>query len=196
MKRRCYFIWLMGIVILFIIGLCVKMYEDKGKSASQVQVVAIREVEKEFVQYKEIWEGTTFPTLSVRDKEEQTIVFTSELKKPKLYVMWASWCSDCQRELPVIEKIYRTYKDDIDFVLIDLVGFRDETVEKALNYYNDNKFTFPIYFDVDQTVVNSLELKAIPTLYFVNSNNQIEKIFIETVDEDSLNREISKLANS
>ncbi|HEM6371073.1 TlpA family protein disulfide reductase [Streptococcus suis] len=195
MKRRYYFIWLMGIVTLFIIGLCVKMYEDKGNTTSQVQEVAIREVEKEFVKYKEIWEGTPFPMFSVRDKEEQTIVFTPESMKPKLYVMWASWCSDCQRELPVIEKIYRIYKDDIDFVLIDLVGFRDETVEKALNYYNDNKFTFPIYFDVDQTVVNSLELKAIPTLYFVNSNNQIEKIFIETVDEDSLNREISKLAN-
>lgn len=186
------------ILIIFLLTILPLIYFSKilivqSDFNSQIQNVARKEVETELNQYKTNWLKKSFPTLSVVEVTGENTQLISKGNKPKIYVLWASWCPDCQRELPLIEKLYQNYKNQIDIVTINLVGFREETMEQAKKYYDEEEFTFPMYFDLNQSVFKLLEVKAIPTLYLVNEEGVVENIFIESVSQNILNQQVLEL---
>ncbi|MDZ7716594.1 MAG: TlpA disulfide reductase family protein [Balneolaceae bacterium] len=56
---------------------------------------------------------------------------------------WATWCPPCIAEMPSIQELYETYKQnpDVAFVMINL----DENVEKAKSFLENKKYTFGSY---------------------------------------------------
>lgn len=62
---------------------------------------------------------------------------TEFYNKPMLVVEWASWCPDCQKQLPEIQKVYEKYKDKIHFVMLDMLDSKRETKERADQYISE-----------------------------------------------------------
>ena len=54
------------------------------------------------------------PNITVYNKENKEISIESITSgKPVFIMYWASWCPDCQKQLPIIKKLYDEYKDRI-----------------------------------------------------------------------------------
>ena len=51
------------------------------------------------------------PNITVYNKENKEISIESITSgKPVFIMYWASWCPDCQKQLPIIKKLYDEYK--------------------------------------------------------------------------------------
>jgi len=86
---------------------------------------------------------------------------------------WASWCPPCKAEMPIFNEVYADSKNDIVFLMIDLVDGQRETQAKGQQYVDDQGFSFPIYFDNDQEAGSAYKISAIPTTLFIDSDGNI-----------------------
>ena len=113
--------------------------------------------------------------------------------KPMLVVEWASWCPDCQKQLPEIQKVYEKYKGNIHFVMLDMLDSKRETKERADQYISEKDYTFPYYYDTDERAADILHVQSIPTIYLVDKNQKVKKVITDFHDEAALEKQLEEI---
>lgn len=78
-------------------------------------------------------------------------------KKPVILDFWASWCPNCQRNMPNEQKLYQKYHDQVEVLGINV----KEDPAVVRKFVADNKITFPILMDKGDIV----------SLYGINYTN-------------------------
>lgn len=89
--------------------------------------------------------------------------------KPKILEFYASWCEPCKQLKPIIEKAKADYADKVEFVSYNI---DDPKAEK---------------------VVEDYEVSPIPTLIFLDSNNQVMTYSIGYSGENGLKAGMKKI---
>ena len=115
---------------------------------------------------------------------------TEFYNKPMLVVEWASWCPDCQKQLPEIQKVYEKYKGNIHFVMLDMLDSKRETKERADQYISEKNYTFPYYYDTDERAADILHVQSIPTIY---KNQKVKKVMTDFHDEAALEKQLEEI---
>ncbi len=113
--------------------------------------------------------------------------------RPIVLNFWASWCVPCQYEFQNFQKSYEEYGEDVEFIMIDLVGVKNETEDMGKKFISENNYTFPTYYDLNSEVFFSLVIKEIPTTMFINSDGTIINRKIGLMNEDEINENIDIL---
>jgi len=129
--------------------------------------------EDEFVGLKK---GSEVAKFSVASTDGQIV--TEETLKGEIYLLsfFNTGCSDCQQELPVLQKAYEKYRYDIRFVNIS----RDEDEASVSSYWQKNSFTMPYYAPGNRDIYNSFASSGIPRIYLVDGNGVIVAAFDDT----------------
>ena len=110
--------------------------------------------------------------------------------QPVLINFWATWCSWCVEEMPVIQKAYDKYRDQ---GLVVLALDVEETRDKAANFGERMRLTFPILMDSEGAVARDYRVTTMPTSYFVARDGVIRSISIGAVDRESLEWHLSTI---
>lgn len=131
-------------------------------------------------------EGQALPAFTTKDREGKAVESTSFVDKPIFVMGFASWCPYCQRQMPDIQKLYEAYGDKVNFVLLDMVGWNNETQEVAQKYFDKNNYTMPFYLDEGQKIADLLQMESIPSMYVVGKDQQIHKVFAKVTAYDDL----------
>lgn len=119
------------------------------------------------------------PNITVYNKENKEISIESITSgKPVFIMYWASWCPDCQKQLPIIKKLYDEYKDRIEFILINIADGERETQDKALSYLKDKKYDFN-YYSATENAIDLLKINTIPTKVIVTKDGIVKNIDTE-----------------
>ena len=126
-------------------------------------------------QTQEQTESTGYPGVdfTVYDREGNTVSLSQMVGKPVVVNFWATWCGPCKSELPAFQQAYETYGDDVVFMMVDMVQGRTETKAGAIEYVDGQGYTFPLYFDEDQTAVAAYEVGAVPASYFIDAEGNL-----------------------
>jgi peroxiredoxin len=97
----------------------------------------------------------------------------AERGKRKVVVsFWASWCSPCRMELPVLRSFYeRTHKPDSDFDIIAIS--LDEDRDAAERMANELKLPFPVLLDPLQKSATAYGVWGIPALFIVDKSGRV-----------------------
>ena len=78
---------------------------------------------------------------------------------------WATWCGPCRQEWPLLESIYKQYKDK-DFVLL---GVNVEPDPKAAgDWLKKQPASFPVLYDVKSEVSGAYKVVGMPTTVWVD----------------------------
>ncbi|MGX7112457.1 TlpA family protein disulfide reductase [Gemella cuniculi] len=147
-------------------------------------------ISQELLQFKD----KKIPEISFIDKDNQEKKISDFMNDKPTYIMvWASWCPDCQKQLPEIQKLYKKYSDKVNFVLINAVDGERETVSKASEYMKKNNYDFP-YYRTSKNTTDILKVKSIPTTYITNKKGDVKVIHTANYTTlDTLQSEIENL---
>lgn len=98
---------------------------------------------------------------SVRDGKAATIVF------------FATWCGDCQRELPALDALYRAGRYADQHVVC--IG-REEDEATVAKFWSDQRLSLPYSAQSDRSVFSLFATSGIPRIYTVNPDGVITNI--------------------
>lgn len=99
-------------------------------------------------------------------------------EKPVILDFWTTWCHNCRRDMPVQNKLYEQYKDEVEVIAINM----NEKRSIVDAYIEKNKFSLPFVYD-DDTVVNDYFLQFTNTHVLINKDGTIYDIFPGDIDE-------------
>ena len=137
--------------------------------------------------------GQQLPEFKMTSQDGKLIAISELYDKPMLVVEWASWCPDCQKQLPIVQQMYEKYGEQIHFVLLNMSEPGRETKEKADQYIKNQGYTFPYYYDVGQSAADLLQVKTIPSMYLVTKQQQVKNVLVKHTTADDFARELQAL---
>lgn len=133
------------------------------------------------------------PDFTVFDVQGNEVKLSDFVGKPIVLNFWASWCPPCKGEMPHFNEVYASEKEDIVFLMIDLVDGQRETQAKGQKYVDDQGYGFPIYFDSQQQAAAAYGISSIPTTVFIDSDGNIVKAYQGAIDKETLLEEIESI---
>lgn len=83
---------------------------------------------------------------------------------------WASWCGPCRQEMPLLNVLYKRYKN-LGFTILGVNVDTNST--KANRYLRDIKVSFPILYDTKNSVVQKYNVNAMPTTVIIDKNGKM-----------------------
>jgi peroxiredoxin len=103
---------------------------------------------------------------------------------------WGSFCPPCVREMPVIEKQYRKWKDQpFEVLAINLSEDRMDVV----NFIKPFDLTYPILLDQKRAIEKKYGLLSYPTTFFIDKQGRIADIVKGELTESALESRIIRL---
>lgn len=138
-------------------------------------------------------EKVAAPDFTVYDKDGNKVKLSDFKGKPIVLNFWASWCPPCKEEMPTFNEVYENVKDDVVFLMIDLVDGGRETQSKGQSYIDEMGYTFPVYFDNDQSAAYAYGISSIPTTFFIDTEGYIVTGYQGGIDKQTLTDDIAKL---
>ena len=83
-------------------------------------------------------------SFSFSSPEGNTLTSSTLQGKVVFINFWASWCPPCRAEMPSLNSLYLTLKNDNRFVFLFVSEDDDRT--KASEYLKKNNFSIPVYY--------------------------------------------------
>lgn len=84
------------------------------------------------------------PDFSLQKVDGGTIALSDyKGKKPVILDFWATWCPNCQRDIPHQEAFYQKYKDKVEVIGIDL----HEDPSLVQHFVSQYGITYPVALD-------------------------------------------------
>lgn len=135
------------------------------------------------------------PNFTVFDLEGNEVNLTDFFGKPIIVNFWASWCGPCKMEMPDFDAAYTTYKDEIEFLMVNMTDGSRETLEKASSFIADSEYTFPVYYDTEYSAAITYSVSSLPTTYFINADGELIAHARGAIDADTLQKGIDMICD-
>ena len=133
------------------------------------------------------------PNFTVYDGDGKPLALSSLRGKPVLVNFWATWCNPCKSELPDLETAFLKYGDKVDFLFVNLTdGYRD-TVDGVKAFLEENGYTFPVYYDTDESAALACGVSSIPTTVLVSPEGKLLHTQIGAMTGDTVESLIAML---
>lgn len=140
-------------------------------------------------------ENFDFQTMDILDGN---VIKSEEFYKEKpltLVNVWGTFCGPCKEEMPDLAKLYDEYKDKVNFlgVVVDTNVSMDTNVEEAQKIIKDSGVNYKNIMPNPTTEDTLVNITAMPTTFFVNSDGKVLGGFVGKADKDSLKATIDKI---
>ncbi|MFA9378055.1 MAG: TlpA family protein disulfide reductase [Lachnotalea sp.] len=115
------------------------------------------------------------PEFTFFDEQGNTHSISDFEGKPTVVVFWASWCSDCQEQMPIMNQYIQSSKayGDVQFIFVNKTDGEKETEDSAISYFQNLGIDETLYFDKELDAYNTLGIHNIPTTLFINEDGII-----------------------
>ncbi len=118
------------------------------------------------------------------------ITLSSLRGKPVVINFWASWCPPCREEAPILEKVWRLYREKgVTFIGVDL----QDTEAEALAYIEEFDITYPNGPDLDGRITIDYGVGGIPVTFFIDGEGMIISRWVGAINENMLVERIEEL---
>lgn len=92
--------------------------------------------------------------------------------KPLWVNFMATWCPQCQDELPMMSSMKLDVGDSVDLILVDVA----EDKETVLNFMTGLSVDLPTALDQDSKVQQQWGAFALPVHYFLDGNGVVQEV--------------------
>lgn len=134
--------------------------------------------------------GSSRLDFSVKDLSGESVKLSSLRGKTVLVNFWATWCSPCKEEMPLLQSYYDAHKLD-GFVLV-AVNVSDD-VEDAQAFIEEYGYSFPVWSDPPGNVLIDLGMNGLPSSLVISPEGMVVKRWIGPVTQEDLDGVITPL---
>jgi len=128
--------------------------------------------------------GKKVPAFSLKDFSGNPMSEKDLIGSPVIFNFWASWCIPCREEAPLLESVWKAYKDK--GLKIIGVASNDET-ENSLKFLRTYEITYPNLQDLaDSTTLIDYGVTGMPETFLINREGVIVKKLIGAVKEKDI----------
>ena len=119
----------------------------------------------------------------------ETINFNEAKGKVVIINFWATWCPPCIAEMPSLNQLYQTYKDEV--VILFVSNESEDTIQKFKSKYG---YQFPVYRAMTQ-FPSEFDINSIPRTFVINKSGKIvvDKTGAANWFSDSFNERLNEL---
>ncbi|MCH7652950.1 MAG: TlpA family protein disulfide reductase [Chloroflexi bacterium] len=168
-----------GAVIIVVIGLLVLLGIGLANSAPVTGRSGFTRIGKPAPEFK----------LSLFDGGE--VDLATYRGKPIVINFWASWCVPCRQEAPILERLWRSYREEgVQFVGVDI---QDAEVD-SLRYLREFDITYPNGLDTDGRITVDYGVIGIPVTFFINRQGIVVRRWVGAVSETRMTQWVQELA--
>lgn len=119
--------------------------------------------------------GKVPPDFTLKSSAGNNLRLSEFIGQVVLINFWATWCSPCRKELPLLNELHERY-NRAGFVLIGINI--DQDLDKAREFANSLGIKFPILFDPVNEVSKSYGLSAMPTTIIIDRSGKTARVFL------------------
>lgn len=185
---------LLGVLVLLFIG-AGGIYRVLGNKVEPTSGIANTEKQQEqgASTEKSKTEKRKAPDFTIVDKDGKNVSLSSQLGKPVVLNFWSSKCPPCRHEMPDFEKVYKDYKDKVNFMMVNSIGALGETKESGRAFIKDSPFTFPVFYDDEKVAQKTYGIYSLPTTYIVDKDGMLYKGQSGILTADALSKALDEL---
>lgn len=114
--------------------------------------------------------GRRAPELQLENLAGEQVRLSDLRGRPVMINFWAAWCGFCRIELPEMQEVYESYRDQGFTILA--VDVQDDRTE-VKSFVEELGLTFPVLLDSRGEVSRSYRIRGLPTSYFVDQDGVI-----------------------
>jgi cytochrome c biogenesis protein CcmG/thiol:disulfide interchange protein DsbE len=109
--------------------------------------------------------------------------------KPAFVDVWASWCVPCRAEAPVLARLWRRYRDRVQFLGIDI----EDTRGDARAFVRRYGLGYANIFDRTASMAGKLGFVGLPTAFLIDARGRIAGKLVGQQHEATLRRSLDAL---
>ena len=169
---------LLGVVILAVVGFVALLWGGLARKEPLTGASGAARVNRPAADF-------TLPLFSGGN-----LTLSSLRGKPVVINFWASWCPPCRAEAPILEEVWRRYKDKgVTFIGVDI----QDAEADAQAYIEEFGITYPNGPDIGGRITIDYGVGGIPVTFFVNREGLIVSRWVGAINERILVSRIEDL---
>lgn len=87
---------------------------------------------------------------------------------------WATWCTPCQWEMPLMDTLYKAYRDR-GFVVL-AISLDQGSAEGVRSFVNDKKLTCPVGLDPRHEAARQFGITGLPATLLVDPDGSVQGV--------------------
>lgn len=115
--------------------------------------------------------GDALPDFSVQLNDGEELNRTSLWGKVSVLIFFHTQCPDCQKELPVIQRLYEEYASSEEVGIYAIS--REEGKSEVAAYWKENALTIPYSAQEDRRVYELFSTRGIPRVYVCGRDGKV-----------------------
>ena len=107
--------------------------------------------------------------------------YVSGLKGKVVFVnFWGTWCIPCVAEMPTIQKLYDSYRNDTDVVFV--IASRLDNAAQIKAFAAKHNYTLPFYIISDKDIPASMNFNQYPTTFIYAKDGSVAMKHVNASD--------------
>lgn len=135
--------------------------------------------------------GTRLPEIGLKDLRGQRVDLASLKGKVVIVDFLASWCAPCKQEMPVLDRLYKKYKDR-GLVVVGVSV--DQELDNLKGLLKQVPVSFSVVHDADHQVAGRYKPPRMPSSYVVDRKGVVRHVHAGFRDGDDKKLEAEVVA--
>lgn len=148
--------------------------DPTGAETAPTEETETAEPEKEEIPDEE--SAVAAPDFTLTDQYGAEHTLSDYRGKVVFLNFWATWCPPCRAEMPDIQKLYESYGDAGEVVILAVAtpGVSGETDEAGVAaFLTEHGYTYPVVMDPTGQVLSDYGISAFPTTFMIDREGSI-----------------------
>jgi peroxiredoxin len=134
--------------------------------------------------------GELAPSFSAPDIEGDEFRLLDYRGEVVVLNFWATWCAECEDEIPEFESIWREVgADGVQFVGVAM----NDSVAAVSAVARDQNVSFPLIVEEEGQITSSYGVTGVPETFIIDQDGKVAFIHVGVVDSDTLMDELVEL---
>ena len=117
--------------------------------------------------------GEEYSPSKIYDEQNNEVNLSEFSDKPIALLFFNTTELETTNVIEILQKNYDNYKDKVNFVNVCVIDGVTETKEDVKSFIESKDITMPVLYDTDYSAKNEYNIDTIPSIVFINKNNEV-----------------------